>query len=69
MADETKRGGDRRKGDRRQPDGDRRRLRVEEIMHSEDIDWSQLGLDGDRRKSDRRTGADQRTGKDRRKRD
>jgi hypothetical protein len=57
---------DRRQDDRRGKSEDRRKLSIEEIFTSEDIDWSKLGLKGDRRKNDRRAGRDQRSGKDRR---
>lgn len=57
---------DRRKGDRRGKSEDRRQLTLEEIFVDEEIDWSKLGISGDRRKGDRRSGRDPRSGRDRR---
>jgi hypothetical protein len=59
---------DRRAGDRRGKGEDRRKLSLDEIFTDEEIDWSKLGLTGDRRKNDRRSGSDQRSGRDRRDR-
>ena len=59
---------DRRASDRRGKGEDRRKLSLDEIFTDEEIDWSKLGLTGDRRKNDRRSGSDQRSGRDRRDR-
>jgi len=57
---------DRRQGDRRGKGEDRRKLSLDEIFTDDEIDWSKLGISGDRRKNDRRSGRDKRTGRDRR---
>jgi hypothetical protein len=57
---------DRRKGDRRDEDTDRRQLSPGDIFGGDEINWSKLGLEKDRRTGGRRDVNEQRSIKNRR---